>query len=933
MNNDIYASSDSSSDDGSDGQNVSISDITNRVNLEAIRIQLTYYGRPADPRLPAPWRDAQGRFNKYIPAWMDNRVTPWPLRHPALRPDNAWQKGDDWLLPTEYAKRFGTDPRAPRDNPARSMLTPNAEGPDAEWSEDYQAVVFHGFTADELKTQGAFDPDMRIDGSLDGLAGSPIHPMLRRGHWYQEPDEGRSSEQCKLWYNFNGQDRRWDAGTNDEVWGALQPVLRLMSKVLYSQHPFWRSMCDIYKLKPMDMSRVPVPPPNAALQPEEGAAPPIPQEFWDRLSTLHYEVEDRDMYPEAKALRDSGFQAEQVVNNILRAYVRFTFTDTVSDGAYAWTRVRLGVREGVSDEILVELSPESVWPLILPSYSKSEKFVVATALAGVILHELAHCARNAIFIMTEREDWEKEPSLRTAGPDDDGDPAPELTQVTDEQKQLLLQLGRKMGSLGIPTPGRVAMFPAFFFQDEYRSEEGWAFENQLWGGVINTMAEIAPRDGFPQVIGWLEKWPYPTKAPRPWFNAGPTSHGEIDDFGWPGWLLDPPPTVVERNTALPVAMMSRLHDESFWDTQFARFGHEALRYAVHQWEGRPLRSSFSYTHLPLDVMRRALGPARGAAWRWLEAAEDLLSRGGEPVLAEWLLLLASDAAGPALVRRRFRVEARRWRTADAAARAAARRLDGLVTAARARLSEWQRPAEGDGSDSGGVGGDTAARRAAYLEQARLIANAGLDAARSLGWEVSSMQYSAAECGRLAPRRRGVLRRPLARCGARVERWFKPLLALAAAAVEEVRAELNTPRSPGPPATSSGQALARAAAEADYGRRRGVVVARLDAAHGSLAATRALVDELGRVVDELWRASGPAPVGHGRPSRGRGAAAPAPAPAPARYSFTLLAERSSDRLRRNRLERLAQHRLRELPWNSPGPTLARAACRILERCVS
>lgn len=410
---------------------------------------------------------------------------------------------------------------------------------------------------------------------------------------------------------------------------------------------------------------------------------------------------------------------------------------------------------------------------------------------------------------------------------------------------------------------------------------------------MNTMSGIEPRDGFPQVTGWLQQWPYAMTAPRPWFRAGWASHGEVDGMGWPTWLLDPPPTLINRHTALPVTMMSRLYDESFWATDHSKFSHASLRYPVHEWQGQPLRSSFFYNYVPLEVLRRSFSSEY--AWPWLSAAAEVLHNTGESALADWLQVRTVDAAGPAVARNRFNYERRRWRVSDAAARAVAVGLDGLVTAARARLAEY-RTAAAAADD------DTAARRAAYLEQARLIADAGLDIARQAGWEVSSLQFSVSECARLEPGRRRVLQRELDLSGARVGRWFKPFLSLAVAAVAEVQAELDAPLGP--------------QQQQQQGQQEQVIRARVAAAHQVLVSTQALVDELGRVVDEL-RAVRPAGQPGGAPAT--------------RYTFTMLAERSSDRLQRNRVERLAQHRLRELPSDSLVFVIMTAASRILARC--
>lgn len=53
-------------------------------------------------------------------------------------------------------RRFGRDKRAPVDDLGRSMLSPNssnlgpASGNILGWTEDFQSMAFHGYTADEV---------------------------------------------------------------------------------------------------------------------------------------------------------------------------------------------------------------------------------------------------------------------------------------------------------------------------------------------------------------------------------------------------------------------------------------------------------------------------------------------------------------------------------------------------------------------------------------------------------------------------------------------------------------------------------------------------------------------------------------------------------------------------------------------------------------
>lgn len=96
------------------------------------------------------------------------------------------------------------------------------------------------------------------------------------------------------------------------------------------------------------------------------------------------------MYPEALALRDSGFQSTEIAEHILKTYIKFQFADTLDDQDAAHTIfMRRPNSPANRFDIIISLTPELVWPLLLPNYSKSEKFVTCTAAASVLLHELA----------------------------------------------------------------------------------------------------------------------------------------------------------------------------------------------------------------------------------------------------------------------------------------------------------------------------------------------------------------------------------------------------------------------------------------------------------------------------------------------------------------------------------------------------------------
>ena len=409
--------------------------------------------------------------------------------------------------------------------------------------------------------------------------------------------------------------------------------------------------------------------------------------------------------------------------------------------------------------------------------------------------------------------------------------------------------------------------------------------------MANTVPELGVKDGYPQIVSWLQQWPYSMTAPRPYFRAGVQSCGETDGAGWPNWLLDPPPTMVRRHTALPVTMMSRLYNEEFWSTEVGKFSHQALKFPVHEWGGKPLKSAFLFTHIPVEVLRRSF--LARAAWPFLGSAVEVLSAVGEEALSEYIYLRTIKAAGPDVVRRRLHYERKRWATSDAAIDAVAQEMNRLRGVARARLAEY-RSSSGDDQ--------AAARGVVYFQQASLIATAGLDIARLLGWEISVLQFGVSECARLEHDGRARLKRFLDGASSRIERKFKPVLSSAAATVAELQLTMSLLLGPLPPTGGSGSLQTTI-------RGRTVAVREV------LDSTQTLVDALGRSVDTL-RVFDPARHGEGSPTQ---------------RAFSLLADRSSDRLHGLRVEKLAQHRLRELPRDSPLLTIVTACYRVLVRC--
>lgn len=54
------------------------------------------------------------------------------------------------------------------------MLTPNTQGPDMEWTEDFQGVVFHGYTTEEVQSALSIQAPWTLYTTPDLIHGSSM---------------------------------------------------------------------------------------------------------------------------------------------------------------------------------------------------------------------------------------------------------------------------------------------------------------------------------------------------------------------------------------------------------------------------------------------------------------------------------------------------------------------------------------------------------------------------------------------------------------------------------------------------------------------------------------------------------------------------------------------------------------------------------------
>lgn len=130
---------------------------------------------------------------------------------------------------------------------------------------------------------------------------------------------------------------------NDELWDVLQPALWLASKVLLSEHPFWKAILSVYHLRPVPVEK------DGRTQQQKAEATYRP------YISLWYEVDRDKMFPRARALMDQNFDStaatlellNRCISESLYVYLSLTkrfltsYTNSVKDLDYTERRGRL----------------------------------------------------------------------------------------------------------------------------------------------------------------------------------------------------------------------------------------------------------------------------------------------------------------------------------------------------------------------------------------------------------------------------------------------------------------------------------------------------------------------------------------------------------------------------------------------------------------
>lgn len=204
--------------------------------------------------------------------------------------------------------------------------------------------------------------------------------------------------------------------------------------------------------------------------------------------------------PELPILKAQGFDsnaARTVCLDILRDQLRFQIIQEQPklDAETQFSRL------GAIYRLEIRLSAGLIWPLLVNrAFTEPERRACIFRIAVAILHELAHACSRITVLMTTDFDLVR---ATTFGP-----------KFTASMQQSLDKLGLRMFGPAIMLQGRPVRSynHQAFFEDLPMGEEGFDFENQLFGGCVDGLPRVGGDFRLKPIVA-LTSWP--TVHPQP----------------------------------------------------------------------------------------------------------------------------------------------------------------------------------------------------------------------------------------------------------------------------------------------------------------------------------------------------------------------------------------------------------------------------------
>lgn len=395
---------------------------------------------------------------------------------PAIKPTDLAKN------PTEYALMHGIDNTDTRnDGFGHSGLTPirpefqksaiSAE--DEAYYKSLQRYVFASYDTSELVDQGAMNPRHQVawPPALD----EELHPFLSRDRWSQLPEnDWPGLWDIKYGADLNGVPGEYNVQTNDTVWQALQPALKLTSRIMKMGHPYWRAMMNVHSLRPVDAFRDGR---TDQQRQDEGGRPYV--SVWADTDPTRNPTCPAP-YPALQDLQNMDFTAEssqQLVMELLNKDLVLGISTLHQAYGRHWSRQHM---DGWYSRIAI--SPDMIWPLLAIRVPNSVKAMCSFTIAATLLHEFAHAAAAAMKTMMTRDMIVRDVPFGAA--------------LSNDVVETLLVLGDQViGPRWWHSDQEVLWRPGahlqWFAGNSVQGEDGRHLDVALWGGALHPWPSVA----------------------------------------------------------------------------------------------------------------------------------------------------------------------------------------------------------------------------------------------------------------------------------------------------------------------------------------------------------------------------------------------------------------------------------------------------------
>lgn len=151
-------------------------------------------------------------------------------------------------------------------------------------------------------------------------------------------------------------------------------------------------------------------------------------------------------------------------------------------------------------------------------------------------------------------------------------------------------------------------------------------------------------------------------------NQKSVDAGEYGDYTatpYQTYLLDPPASAYDLYTPVPVKSYAKFMQQSWWENDFIKFGHQGLKIPIHSTDpSSPLKTT-ARSHVTLNdfavYLTSVIRSRVALAFISVYAVPRLLEHGQIAIL-NYLSMFTQDAAAAEIMRNRLHYEKRTWPT-------------------------------------------------------------------------------------------------------------------------------------------------------------------------------------------------------------------------------------------------------------------------------